>query len=613
MNRGSAWTALVAAAALLGSCKDPPGGNEPDVPAEAEADTPQDVTDVPPGECSPDNDRDGDTILDVDEGSGGVDTDGDTIPDSEDSDSDNDRIPDAVEAGDGDCRTPPRDSDGDTVPDYGDRDSDDDTIADRDEGAWDRDDDTIPNYLDDDADGDGYPDAVEAGDNDAVTPPRDTDRDGLPDFLDIDSDGDGLSDAQEREAGTDPLDADTDDDGWDDLAEWAHPTADPLDPRSGIPADDYYLVLPPDGPIEERALRFGTDIRVADVFFLVDTTGSMGGEIEAVKRNLRSVIIPEIRRRIPDAAIGVGIHADFAVSPYGSGRDKAFELFQRMTLDATEAQNAVNLIVLNSGDDWPESQTEAIYQTATGEGLGSWVPPYAAPDCRGAPCWRSGALPIIVLITDAPFHNGPPGTIASPYTGITPPPHTWEQAIAAVHGIRGKVIGLCSEGGVGGQGWYDLEATVVATGAVDSDGRPIIFDIGAGGEALTASVVDAIETLATKVPFDVDTFTEADPAYPLGVDTRCFVRRISPVRWFGPTGIENDPAAARRMDASTFYHVLPGTRVEFNVQFQNAGCYAGDSEARLFVAAIVVRGDNVMRLDERIVLIIVPAVGPPIG
>ena len=655
------------------ACQNPAADDDVDVPDVPDVRTDGDVpVDVPrPANCSSTNDVDHDYILNTDEGDGLVDSDGDTTPDSLDDDSDGDTIPDSVEAGDLDCATEPRDSDGDGtpdfrdldsdengigdqeegtvdadgdgipnfrdpdndgdgildvieigddprhptdtdedgIPDYQDLDSDGDTILDQQEGGTDRDGDTVPSFQDLDSDGDGYPDAEEAGDADLATPPRDTDEDGTPDFHDTDSDNDGLPDSQEYVAGTDPLNPDTDDDGWDDLAEWAHPTADPLDSSSGIPHDDYYLVLPPRGPVEERDLVFGTNIQVADVFFLVDTTGSMYSEIDNIKANLSSLIIPQVRVRIPDAWFGVGWFADFATGSYGGGSDLAFELLQRMTPDTATAQAAVNLLPDRGGADGPESQVEALYQTMTGEGLGSWVVSYWAPDCRGAPCFRDGALPIILLFTDAPMHNGPTG--AEPYTGITPTPHQWADAVAAVNSAHGKVLGMNS-GDTYYSGRDDLVATSVATGAVDLDGRPLVYDIGSDGALLGTSVVDAIEMLATRVPFDVDTFTEPDPAYPLGVDTRCFIRRIIPQEWFEPSGMTHEQAVAF-MDESTFYQVLPGTNVEFLVQFQNAGCFDGDDLARIFRATIVVQGDHVMRLDERVVLIIVPAIEIPFG
>lgn len=91
---------------------------------------------------APDSDRDG--IFDNTEGT--VDTDGDGLPNFQDTDSDNDGIPDSTEAG----PTPntPVDTDGDGLPDYIDRDSDNDGIDDELEGTNDFDNDGVPDYID---------------------------------------------------------------------------------------------------------------------------------------------------------------------------------------------------------------------------------------------------------------------------------------------------------------------------------------------------------------------------------------------------------------------------------------------------------------------------------
>lgn len=98
-------------------------------------------------------------------------------------------------------------------------DSDGDTITDEEEGfGRDTDGDTIPDYLDEDSDNDGWPDALEAGDDDLTTSPRDSDSDGTPDYLDEDSDGNGIDDADETDGDVDgdgrldPFDTDDDDD-----------------------------------------------------------------------------------------------------------------------------------------------------------------------------------------------------------------------------------------------------------------------------------------------------------------------------------------------------------------------------------------------------------------
>jgi outer membrane protein OmpA-like peptidoglycan-associated protein len=91
---------------------------------------------------APDSDRDG--ILDDTEGLG--DTDGDGVPDFQDTDSDNDGIPDSAEAGP--VPDNPVDTDGDGLPDYTDTDSDNDGISDEIEGTNDYDNDGIPDYID---------------------------------------------------------------------------------------------------------------------------------------------------------------------------------------------------------------------------------------------------------------------------------------------------------------------------------------------------------------------------------------------------------------------------------------------------------------------------------
>jgi len=635
-------------------------------------------------QCTAGNDYDGDTILTSDEGVD--DTDGDTAANYMDDDSDGDTIPDRVEAGDNDCTTPPRDTDNDEIPDYLDTDSDGNGISDAAEGQVDTDGDTVPDYLDPDNDGDSISDKSEIGedplhpldtdedgisdymdldsDNDGLydyieretdtdrdgipafrdkdsdgdgwdddverngcdpdsTGPVDTDHDGIPDYLDIDSDGDGLSDLQEKSVGSSQCLVDTDGDGFDDLAEWAHPDADPNDPTKGIPETDYYLILPPGGPLVERDLKFGTDITVADVFFLVDTTGSMYSEIDQIIATLSTVIIPAINVRVPDAWFGVGWFADFPTNGYGSGSDRAFVLTQKMTSDVRAAQTAVESLPDNMGDDWPESQVEALYQTATGHGLGSWVPSYVCPDGFGAACFRSGALPIILLFTDAPFHNGPPGTVADPYTGIVPTPHQWSEAITVLNDIHAKVLGMCSEDEYSTDARHDLRETAIATGSVTLEGNPLVFDIGSEGERLDTSVVDAIVSLTKDVPFDVDTYTldEPDGYTEPGweeIDARCFIKkRIPQPGWEPPPGYTYEQAVAF-YDQSAFYLVLPGTKVTFKVQFQNyvdetKNCYDGDYIARVFLAKIVVRGDGVTDLDTREVVIVVPAKQIPVG
>lgn len=624
---------------------------------------------------TPPVDSDGDgtpDFLDTDANGDGVpddeqteDTDGDGTPDYLDDDVDGDGISNEIEWGDGDA---PVDSDGDGTPDVRDPDSDGDTIGDVHEGVVDSDMDGTPNYLDLDSDGDEIPDAMEAGDGDLETPPfvcdvevspatGEVEPDGLADFVDPDSDNDGLGDGEEIELGTDPCDLDSDDDGVDDLAEGAYERYNCPDGESGtdcgcatngtcqIPDEHFYVVLPYGGPPVERDLDFATDIRVADIFFLTDTTGSMGGTLDRVKDTVTTPgtgMIDRINETIPDAWFGGGQHDDFPFGSYGSAsRDQPFILASRMTPPerAADVQAAFDAIELHSGADGPESQTEALYQVMTGEG-GTWMhsgSTYTMPryvgDCLdtgwGAPCFRDAALAIVVLFTDICAHEGPPGESSScdPYTGITPTPATWMDAVSEMNRRGAKFVGInanswgggCATtvGPSGSSPCYFLRRTAEETGSVDLDGNALVYDLPDGGSSDTVfvdTVVGAIETVATRVPLDLDTGLRDDPSDPPpGVDATRFVKRRQPACsavppaetcWEEPPEVSHEDAVAF-YDESTFFGVIPGTRVTFRITFQN-DFYEGGQTAEVFIAFIDVRSGTAI-LDTRQVIVVVPA------
>ena len=384
-----------------------------------------DITTAP---ADPDNDgtpsyleldSDNDNIYDATEGA--ADQDGDGLFSFVDPDADGDGIPDSVEAGDTDLSTVPIDSDGDGVGDYVDPDSDNDTIRDAHEGATDFDSDGRPDYLDTDADNDGRLDAAEAGDADLATAPVNTDGEGLEDFRDVDADGDGFGDAAETgcPASTDHLAADSDSDGLVDPIEVAVGT-DPCDDASIV--SGLFFVLPPLGPVEDAALDFDdTDIDKADLVLNVDITGSMGGEINTLRSSLTSLIIPGFRDAVAEPGFSVSSFQDYpslAIRRDADQGDRPFRLMSRVTTDEDAAQDAVDLLVnaVPGGGDVPESGLESLYQIATGAGT-AWgmsaddtVPafdsaigllPGVADGTIGGVGLRSGALPIIVHITDA--------------------------------------------------------------------------------------------------------------------------------------------------------------------------------------------------------------------
>ncbi|UJR82765.1 MSCRAMM family adhesin SdrC [Sandaracinus amylolyticus] len=621
----------------------------------------------------PDRDADGvPDLRDTDGNGDGVpdatqwesDLDGDDVVDGLDTDTDGDAIANTVEQ----HGPEPIDTDGDGTVDALDLDSDGDTIADAHEAAGDPDADDVPSFRDLDADGDGIPDADEAGDADVATPPitcddeidvatGEPDDDELVDALDVDRDGDGVRDGDERDAGMDPCDPDSDDDGFGDLVEYARDDVEcedgtedacgcAIDPDCGIPGDDYYVVLPYQAPSVVRELELSTLLRVADVLLLADTTGSMGRVLDHIQDTVAvpdTGLIDRIRDRVPSAWIGGGYHDDFPLGIYGSGDDRVFGIAIEMSPPerAAEVQAAFEALQIHVGGDWPESNSEALLQVATGRG-GAWsmngyfyTIPRLSEECEdgrwGAPCFRSNALPIVVHFSDACAHNGPPGEHAScgPYQGFTPAPATWDDAIAAMNARAMRYVGInageshCEDdpGPAESAPCFFMHRTAIATGTVDLDGRPLVYDMPQGTtstEEFVDTVTAAIDNVATRIPFDVDTALRAERSPRPEIDPRAFVRdrrpgcrATPPIEpcWDAPEGIPHDRAVGEVTDEG-FTDVIPGTTVRFQIELAN-DVHRGGPHPEVFVTWIDLRGDGVTVLDSRAVYVVVPAGNGP--
>jgi hypothetical protein len=502
-------------------------------------------------------------------------------------------------------------------------DSDGDTISDEDEDAGeevDTDEDGTPDFEDLDSDADGIPDVAEAGDDDPETPPRDTDDDGTPDFRDRDSDNDGLGDRWESDHGLDPYDEDSDDDGAPDLIEVGAGT-DPLDPESNPASEGNFFFIVPhmEDPDPSRdTLVFSTEIQKADVFFLMDTTGSMTGAIDNLRASLSTTIIPRISTVIPDVWFGVGRFDDYPQTPYGNpSMDVVFQLMQRMTGDVTAAQVGVNALDLHHGYDGPESHVPALYAAATGSGFGSFLAPQdsCATDEIGYPCFRSDSIPIVIMFTDAPMHNGPAGV--NPYADVTPTPPTFDDAVEALGAIHAKVISIINDGGYGDTVAH-ATAMTTATGAVDSTGSPLIYVIPHDGTGLGTEVVNGVEALAEQVPIDISALARDHTADT--VDATQFIDRIVANTVGGvadprdPTKVCPGSLPVDDTDGDTtpdiFTDILPGTNVCFDIHPARNETVEPTDEPQVFIAYVDVLADEVTVLDTREVFFMVPPAIP---
>jgi hypothetical protein len=322
--------------------------------------------------------------------------------------------------------------------------------------------------------------------------------------------------------------------------------------------------------------------------FMIDSTGSMSEEIGVITARLRDTIAPGIAAEIPDVWLGVTEFRDECDSGYMPMRVR-----QEMTPDVTRVQSALAAFSDGGGCGY-ETILEGMYQLFTGEGFGAELPPHLG--CSdfgyyGYPCFRYGALPIIMGFSDAEARGGPGGiTWDETFPGATI--HTYRQVIDVLVDHGARFIGVDS-----GEADTDFRAVSVDTGTIRADGTPLLFEIPATGTGLDSSIVDAVVDLAHQVLMDVDTFNEERPVVADEVDAAQFIQSVVPLSWAG--------GGAGAQDESTFYDVLPGTLLTFEVTLLNDFVPEGE-RPRAFRAKIVVRGNGVARLDEQDVLIIVP-------
>ncbi|MBN8616090.1 MAG: VWA domain-containing protein [Deltaproteobacteria bacterium] len=358
---------------------------------------------------------------------------------------------------------------------------------------------------------------------------------------------------------------------------------------------DQCIELPPREPPSQIEVSFLTRISEADVFFLVDVTGSMMQEIVQIRSRLSDTIAPGIARSIPDVRFSLAQYAEFPVVPFGDFEDRPFELITPSTPDLPTLQRGLDSLVLGSGGDAPESAIEALFLTATGQSLGVLVPERRCPaDTVGHPCFRRTGSRIFVWITDAPSHNGPFGEF--PYDdSVAPRPHQYEETITALNRIGAKVLGLYS--GFGEEnGRAHVEEIARRTGAVAASGEPLVFDIGSDGAGLGAGVVEAVRTLVDEVPIDIAIRVEDDPSDDL--DATMFVRGVETV--------SADPAIGAVQLADRFDDVRPGTRVTFRVLFANERIERGPDPIRYRLRVTLI-GDGVTELATTVVDVVIPA------
>lgn len=384
------------------------------------------------------------------------------------------------------------------------------------------------------------------------------------------------------------------------------------DAATDVPSQELCIDLDPDAGVITVDLETQPRLSVADVFFVIDRTGSMTDEIDNIKANLSATIVPAIARTIDDVEFGVATYSDFAIGDYGSPEDTVYSLVSPIDRSIANVQGAVNSIRVGLGGDNPEALSEALFQTSTGDGYAPWISsrsPCPAPGRLGYGCFRPNAQLIFIVVTDAPTHNGPRGRNAYASTLFTAPPecppalpscaaarppHTYDEMITAVRSVRARILGI-SSGVAPFSGREDLVTMARDTDAVTSNGQPLVFDIGPDGRELDTRVVTAVDTFTRQVRFNASArVLDLDSTHP----ATTLVRAIRPARAVPSSQIE-------RLDSTTFYGVIPGTRLTFSIDLQ-ASIPRGPVAQR-FPARVQFLADGRPNLGFKDITIVIPA------
>ncbi len=363
------------------------------------------------------------------------------------------------------------------------------------------------------------------------------------------------------------------------------------------------IEAPPE--LGEVTARFAlpASLSVVDIVFLVDSTGSMRDEIATVRARLRGVVVPGVRAVIPDAAFGVALFGEFPVRPHGPTDVSPYELRSPVTTEITRIEAALDRTPTWGNFDDAEAAIEGLFQVVTGDGYGApttpgYVPPSSgcAGGGFGGACFRRDALPMVMLITDAPMHNGPPGVPPEAPYAFSPQPHTYAEAVEATRRVNALVLGLGASDPGRPSPHPHLRRLAIDTGSVDGDGEPLWFDIGGGGGNIGERIVQAVQRVASEVPLDVDAVAEDLPGD--AVDASLLLR--------GVRARSADPASnVERIEDNRFVRVVPGTLLTFEV-IVDASALPPSSERRVFPARVVFRASGRSRLDVLEVDIVVP-------
>ena len=411
------------------------------------------------------------------------------------------------------------------------------------------------------------------------------------------------------------------------------------------------FVMPFGSPVQATSANMLPALNKLDVAISMDTTGSMSTPISAVQGALNSTLGTAISALGISTAFGVSAFDDFPCSPYGTaGTDIPFRLLQRQTTDFATAQAAAARLALHSGGDTPESGLEALFQIATGGGRalttcsgGTGTYSVAtfnsatgrvagvADGALGGMGFRSGALPLVVHITDA--LSSARGEVAYPYGA------TRTEALNAMRNLGGRIASIAVDSGFGAAAGLNAELSTFATqteavvpacawdfarptgcaagqcctgnnrtGVAATAGRcPLAYRATSPtSSAVSTILLDAAERMQNNARFNTAIAVRRDEAEFLrsGIDTSCLATYAAPNLTSSAGTCDPTPATANLV-TNGYDGAHTGDELGFDFELNNS-CIRSTGTLRAYVVYFDLIGPNNTVLDTLSLSVAVP-------
>lgn len=373
---------------------------------------------------------------------------------------------------------------------------------------------------------------------------------------------------------------------------------------------DFVFVIPyTEPPMPERdTLLFRTNIQFADVYFLIDTTGSMSGEIAAMKSAVTSVLgnltcqdfgtpcLGDLECPVTQVCSASGTcianpHTGCIASLWTgvgtyAGNPNSYRNLLSLQADPLETQRRIPDRA--SGGGALESLFESIACVADPTAC---VGAECTPGGFGCPSYRADARRVLIAITDEP----------NQCTSCTV-----NTAAAAATRLRdNEVVFVGVDADSRNTPAEDLQEVSRLSNSFDALGNPLYVE--GTEDAVTSAVTRAIREIVDNVPIFVNVGAQDLPGD--DGDALVFIDRIE----VNVSGEDECTAVGSVADtdgdgfADAFPRLLPGTPVCWDVVArQNDFVMPRPDRPLIYVARVTVRGDGSI-LDVRRVFFVIPA------